>query len=96
MKNQSKKALLLLSGLLLAATSAKAEGQYDGSSFWYGFIVGVNARPQALAGFFVAFFRISSLINSPMLKLSKRDMRGDVFAVEEKQGQSSLIIAEIR
>jgi hypothetical protein len=56
MKNQSKKALLLLSGLLLAATSAKAEGQYDGSSFWYGFIVGVNARPQDLAGFFVAFF----------------------------------------
>ena len=49
MKNQSKKALLLLSGLLLAATSAKAEGQYDGSSFWYGFIVGGGSTLCQLA-----------------------------------------------
>ncbi len=49
MKNQSKKSLVLLGGLLLATTSVKAKGQYDGSSFWYGFIAGGGSTLCQLA-----------------------------------------------
>ena len=50
MKNQSTKALLLLGGLLLATTPAKAENQYDQSSYWLGFTAGAATTVCLLVG----------------------------------------------
>ena len=49
MNNQSMKTLILLGGLLLATTSAKAEVQYDQSSFWFGFVAGAGGTVCQLA-----------------------------------------------
>ena len=49
MKNQSIKTLALLGGLLLTATPAKAEGQYDQSSYWFGFTAGAGGLVCQLA-----------------------------------------------
>ena len=43
------KPLILLGGLLLATTPVKAEGQYDQSSFWYGFTAGGGSTVCQLA-----------------------------------------------
>ena len=43
------KTLILLGGLLLATTSAKAEVQYDQSSFWFGFVAGAGGSVCQLA-----------------------------------------------
>ena len=49
MNNQSIKTLALLGGLLLTTVPAKAEGQYDQSSFWYGFAAGAGGAVCQLA-----------------------------------------------
>ena len=48
-EKRSKKAITLIGGLFLAASSAKAESAYDPSSFWFGFFTGGGATVCELA-----------------------------------------------